>query len=144
MGDNIITNTNNIYQRQIIDDKIYDEHDIMNGGKLVSEGGFGCVFYPGIECSGKISDNVKIVSKIQVADKNSENEIKVGQIIKKIHGFTNNFSPVISDCPIEINKLEDPNKSKCGIFKNTKNQLPINENGLYSRRPITLHDEYTK
>ena len=120
MGDNIITTTNNIYQRQLIDDKIYNEHDIMNGGKLVSEGGFGCVFYPGIECSGEISDNVKIVSKIQVADKNSENEIKVGQIIKKIHGFTNNFSPVVSDCPIEINKLEDPNKSKCGIFKKYK------------------------
>jgi hypothetical protein len=32
--------------------------------KLIDQGGFGCVFYPGIECDGSISKNPKYISKL--------------------------------------------------------------------------------
>jgi hypothetical protein len=35
-----------------------------NMSKLIDQGGFGCVFYPGIECDGSISKNPKYISKL--------------------------------------------------------------------------------
>ena len=36
----------------------------MIGGKLLSEGGFGCVFNPSMRCDGEV-ESEKFVSKIQ-------------------------------------------------------------------------------
>ena len=38
----------------------------MKGGKLLAEGGYGCVFTPGINCDGSIMKTKKYVSKIQI------------------------------------------------------------------------------
>ena len=35
----------------------------MEGGKLIGKGGYGCVFHPHINCSGKTSTVKKYVSK---------------------------------------------------------------------------------
>ena len=48
----------------------------MKGGKLLSEGGFGCVFNPSIKCNGE-SDSEKFVSKIQRYDNSAKNEIAI-------------------------------------------------------------------
>ena len=34
----------------------------MKGGKLLAEGGYGCVFYPGIDCNGNNFKSKKYVS----------------------------------------------------------------------------------
>ena len=33
--------------------------------KLLSQGGFGCVFYPGVKCDGTSNPDKKVVTKIQ-------------------------------------------------------------------------------
>ena len=48
--------------RHIFDNMVYSNNFIMKGGDLLSEGGYGCVFYPSINCSGKIAEDSKIVS----------------------------------------------------------------------------------
>ncbi len=106
--------------RHIFDNMVYSNNFIMKGGDLLSEGGYGCVFYPSINCSGKIAEDYKIVSKVQVSDKNAENEIEIGNIIKDIYDFINYFSPIISSCPIKIQKIKDKQKNKCNIFKKYK------------------------
>jgi len=44
----------------------------MIGGELVSEGGYGCIFRPEINCSGKTVEDSKHISKIQVYDKSAK------------------------------------------------------------------------
>ena len=48
---------------------------MMEGGNLISEGGYGCIYKPEIKCSGKIGSN-KMVSKLQkkndIIEKNSK------------------------------------------------------------------------
>ena len=51
----------------------------MKGGKLLSEGGYGCVFFPSINCDGSSMKTKKYVSKIQKFDKSAKNEIKIGK-----------------------------------------------------------------
>ena len=51
---------------------------------LLSQGGFGCVYYPGIDCKGSVLTNKKFASKLQVKNSSSDNEIAIGNEIKKI------------------------------------------------------------
>ena len=96
----------------------------MVGGRLLSEGGYGCVFHPEVSCDGKEIKNKEYVTKIQQKDFSAENEIKIGQILKdkyenrKDKPLINNFVPVISSCPIKMSKLKIDDKDKCKVFKN--------------------------
>ena len=45
--------------------------------KLLAQGGFGCIYYPGINCNSKPTSD-KFVSKIQKRNQTSENEINIG------------------------------------------------------------------
>ena len=56
--------------------------------KLISQGGFGCVFYPSIQCDKKSPSNKKMVSKIQKNNAFSKKEIDIGELIMKIHFYT--------------------------------------------------------
>ena len=40
---------------------------------LLSQGGFGCVYYPGIKCNGKTNTNKSIITKLQKNDFNASN-----------------------------------------------------------------------
>ena len=40
---------------------------------LLSQGGFGCVYYPGITCNGKINTNQSVITKLQNNDFNASN-----------------------------------------------------------------------
>ena len=67
----------------------------MNGGKLLAEGGYGCVFLPGMNCKGELLTTQKYVSKIQKFDNSARNEIEIGKLIQKIPNYSNYFSPII-------------------------------------------------
>tara|TARA_A100001015_G_scaffold55851_2_gene61418 strand:- start:5722 stop:6879 length:1158 start_codon:yes stop_codon:yes gene_type:complete len=88
----------------------------MKGGKLLAEGGYGCVFSPGIDCDGS-STIKKYVSKIQRYDSSAMNEIKLGKIIQNINGFQDHFSPILKYCNIDIAKIQDKEIDKCTILK---------------------------
>ena len=96
----------------------------MAGGKLLSEGGYGCVFHPEVDCEGKDTQNKEFVTKIQQKDFSAENEILIGNILKKKYEnrkdkpLINNFAPVISTCPIQLSKLKIKDKQNCKVFKN--------------------------
>ena len=92
----------------------------MKGGKLLAEGGYGCVFVPGINCDGSIMKTKKYVSKIQRYDKSAKNEIEIGKIIQELNGFEDHFSPVLKHCEIDIASIKDKEISKCTILKRRK------------------------
>jgi len=87
------------------------------GGKLLAEGGYGCVFVPGINCDGSIMKTKKYVSKIQRADDSAINEIEIGKIIQDIGGFEDHFSPVLKHCNIDVASIKDKEITKCTILK---------------------------
>ena len=93
----------------------------MKGGKLLSEGGFGCVFNPSIACDGK-SDSEKFVSKIQRYDNSAKNELAIGKILTGIVEYKSHFAPIISHCGIDIGQIKDKDKNKCMLFKKRKTQ----------------------
>tara|TARA_B100000925_G_scaffold133660_1_gene99891 strand:- start:2775 stop:3944 length:1170 start_codon:yes stop_codon:yes gene_type:complete len=91
----------------------------MKGGKLLSEGGFGCVFNPSLDCDGKI-DSEKFVSKIQRHDNSAKNEITIGKILSSLREYKSHFAPIISYCGIDVGEIKDKDKSKCMLFKKKK------------------------
>ena len=91
----------------------------MKGGKLLSEGGFGCVFNPSLNCDGNI-ESEKYVSKIQRNDNSAKNEIKIGKILLSIKEYKSHFAPIISYCNIDIGEIKDKDKNKCMLFKKRK------------------------
>ena len=55
----------------------------MNGGGFLAEGGYGCVFYPEVNCKGKDTNNKNFLSKIVERDYSANNEMQIGQVLKK-------------------------------------------------------------
>lgn len=89
----------------------------MKGGKLLSEGGYGCVFFPSINCNGKSMKKKKYVSKIQKFDKSAKNEIKIGKKIKEIKTYNLFFVPILKYCKVDVGSIEDKDINKCTILK---------------------------
>lgn len=85
---------------------------------LLSQGGFGCVYYPGINCSGKSDKDKKTVTKIQARDFNADNEIYIGKIITSIPSYKKYFIPVITSCPIDIRKIDNKIIGDCKVINN--------------------------
>ncbi len=107
------------------------KNKIMKGGKLLAEGGYGCVFLPGINCDGTNMTSKKYVSKIQRFNNSAKNEIEIGKIIQEINGFNNHFSPVVKNCSIDIGNIKDDDKNKCTVFKKQKSKKFILMKMLY-------------
>ena len=87
--------------------------------KLLSQGGFGCVYYPGIKCDGKTDYKKTIVTKLQKLDFNAYNEIKIGEMIKKITYYKLFYLPVIKSCPINLRSINNSVLSKCEVIKHS-------------------------
>ena len=91
----------------------------MKGGALLSQGGYGCVFHPEINCQGVGTKNKKFVSKIQKDDFSATNEILIGEDIlkaSKTQEERDSFAPVITHCPINISKIKTEGIDACNII----------------------------
>lgn len=84
--------------------------------KLLSQGGFGCVYYPAIKCNGKSDTKKKTVSKLQVFDYNSVNEMVIGNLVMSISSYFLFFLPVVSSCPIKLNSIDERLLKKCDFI----------------------------
>lgn len=88
----------------------------LKGGKMIGEGGFGCVFYPSITCKGKEGKGKKYITKLQIHKEAAANEIRIGKRLKQILHYPDYFAPVLSYCPIKQNKLEDGIVKECNAL----------------------------
>ena len=94
----------------------------MYMSKLLSQGGYGCVFYPGLDCKGRTIVDKTIATKVQIKNSTSDNEIKIGRMLTNQSGYELFFLPVISVCDINIRRAETKELSKCKIVKDNKNK----------------------
>ncbi len=85
---------------------------------LINQGAYGCLYHPGIECNGKTLSNTHYATKMVVQDEVAENEVEVGNIVKKILNYGVNFVPVVETCPVQLAKVRRHNPlalRKCEI-----------------------------
>jgi serine/threonine protein kinase len=89
--------------------------------KLINEGTFGCIFYPGLTCSGKpLKGN--FVTKIQKDADTVKNEIYISRIIqKKINGYLKHFASIVNQCHVKINKSYVKEVKQCKVFEQMTN-----------------------
>ena len=98
--------------------------------KLINQGGFGCIFYPAIECDGKISNNPKYASKLIKKDKRATHEYNIGKMVKQIELYEYYYAPVVNMCSIDLAKIDKREKDMCRIIK--KGNSNSDENGEFA------------
>jgi len=92
----------------------------MIGGDKIGEGGYGCVYHPALNKDGSESENTKYVSKIQKDNKYAMNEKKIGELVSKIDGYINHFSPVLNKENLKTTKIKKNMFKECSILKDDK------------------------
>lgn len=95
------------------------KHD-NTGTKLISQGTFGCIFYPAIECDGSVSKNKKYASKLVKNNKTDINEYLIGKIIKSIKLYEYYYAPVVNMCSINLAKIDKRERDMCKIIRDKK------------------------
>lgn len=88
--------------------------------KLIDQGGFGCIFYPGIECDGSISKNPKYISKLHKKNYHVVNEYNIGKMVSKIPLYEYYFAPTVSMCNIDIAKIDKRERDMCRVISREK------------------------
>jgi serine/threonine protein kinase len=89
---------------------------------LLAQGTYGCVYYPGFTCTGKLQ-KTNYISKLQKMNETVKNEIEIGEKIRQIKNHPYYFAPIISECPISIKKLQEnfaQPLSECKIINEEK------------------------
>ena len=81
--------------------------------KFLNEGGYGCIYYPGITCDGKPQLTKKVVSKLQRNNESAVNEIQIGEKIKKIPNYQLYFLPVVASCPVNLSTIDSKLLTAC-------------------------------
>jgi serine/threonine protein kinase len=114
---------NQIFSRSIINHQLPKidvrdrERDTDNETKLISQGTFGCIFYPAIECDGSISKNKKYASKLVKNNRAELNEYLIGKMIKKIKLYEYYYAPVVNMCSINLAKIDKRERDMCRIIR---------------------------
>ena len=88
--------------------------------KLLSQGGFGCVFYPGITCEGKTDKSKSYVSKLQIKDETTINELEISKIVESIRLPSPRYAYIESHCNVDLKTINRDVISKCDVLSNDK------------------------
>lgn len=114
--------------------------------KLLEQGGFGCVYYPGLKCNGKPNLSTATVTKLQKKDFRADNEIYIGEVIKKIDNFQLFFSAVIKHCSVNLANVDRSILSKCEIIDEDRRVEYVLMDSIYVNGEdfITLLEKLSK
>ena len=99
--------------------------------KLLSEGGYGCVYYPSVGCIPPVKKHnlrhqKKFVSKVERYDCVTKNEIFIGGMIKDTKNYKAYFAPVVKHCKtFQLSQLKDNQFENCSIFVKKKQRKQI-------------------
>jgi serine/threonine protein kinase len=85
--------------------------------KLLAQGGFGCVYYPGIPCDSTFKNNKEFVSKLQKKNYASNNETIIGNKIKIIKNYKKHFRVHQTSCDIELSSIDKKLLENCRPIK---------------------------
>lgn len=99
----------------------------MIGGRLISQGSYGCVFVPPLKCTNNDIPEKGIISKVQENDEYAEMETKIGALLKNdIH-----FAPIEKQCEVNLkfDRLRSINKGQdlesCNVITDKKKEYVV-------------------
>tara|TARA_B100001758_G_scaffold153957_1_gene132648 strand:- start:3738 stop:4853 length:1116 start_codon:yes stop_codon:yes gene_type:complete len=81
--------------------------------KLISQGGYGCVYHPGFDANNSKKTDEETVVKLQHKSAVSKNEIKISKIIVSIPHYTFYFAPILKTEPIKIGEIDSKLIKSC-------------------------------
>ena len=92
--------------------------------KKINEGSYGCIYYPSLTCKLEKSKKKNIISKIQINNITSKNEIEIGKLLEKekIKGLRG----IKSSCVIKKN-ASLKNVSNCTILEKGSELVKIDQ-----------------
>lgn len=90
--------------------------------KLINQGGYGCVYYPGFDAKDTTKIDDEIVVKLQHKSAASKNEIEVSKIILTIPHFSFYFAPILKTEPIHIGKIDQQLVKSCKPVANATSE----------------------
>ena len=94
--------------------------------KLLSQGGFGCVFYPGFDAKDPAQLDDTMVVKLQRKSPASNNEIAISKLVMKISNYQYYYAPIVSTSAIQIGNIDDELVRSCNIIsKNTSEKYML-------------------
>ena len=95
----------------------------MIGGKVLGEGGYGCVLKPGLTCKGKEMKTNKFITKIQLLNSTAKRELEIGEMVKKIPLSKKHFAPILSTCDYKEKVVNMVTKKyNCSFFSKYPNR----------------------
>lgn len=80
---------------------------------LLSQGGYGCVYHPSLDCKARNSNNMNKITKLQISKQDVENELQIGNALKNIHKHENHYGTLDKSCQdLSLKQIE-----KTGLLK---------------------------
>jgi serine/threonine protein kinase len=90
---------------------------------LLGQGTYGCVYRPGIQCTTGKPTSKKFVSKLQVEDTESQDEVAFGKrITDNIRNYSFFFAPIIESCDVNISKIDERQLNQCEVYEKKKDK----------------------
>jgi len=114
--------------------------------QLINRGGFGCIYKPALACDGTSSKNNNLVTKLQLLDFNSLNELEIGNLIKQIDNYLLFYIPVIDSCNIHLASIDKNIVKQCSNIssKSNKEYILMNMNYIKNIPFFTFLTDLTK
>lgn len=121
----------------------------MDGGKIINEGAYGCIYHPSLQCAIDIQNRdirMKQVNKLQLYNEYAINEAEIGKKVSQIKDYESRFVPMLekknSSCStLKIKQFEHKVLKKCDLLdKNTPETKVLLLEGKYIHDGISLRD----
>lgn len=98
---------------------------------LIGQGGYGCTYYPEIKCKTQQPGSINYLTKIQIKDKNFENETSIGKIVKTIPNYQYMFAPILDYCDVNLAKIENDKLEACDVINENPQTKFVSNKILY-------------
>jgi serine/threonine protein kinase len=118
--------------------------------ELISQGTYGCIFKPGMNCKGEI-EKEGYITKLQYDPETTENEVDIGKTLlekdennkKKNKEYNNRFAPILHSCPISLGIIKDDFIEKCKVIKDNALSNTFYSNQIRYVGKYTLADYFS-
>ena len=100
---------------------------------LIDSGGYGCIYYPKIDCAGNVHIEDKMVSKL-INNKDADHELYIAKKLKKIKNYKDYFIPAEGSCTLKKSTKLKP----CSALKSYHNKFKILYVPYKKKLPLTL------
>jgi len=109
--------------------------------RFVSQGTYGCIYRPGLQCNGKPYNKENFITKVQRNLTVSLQEEKISALVVKIPHFSKYFAPILKPpCQVELASIQEGEIEKCDfIKKKTDTKWKINTLRYVGKQTLIDH-----